>query len=56
MKKRIAALLLSMAMVATMIPVNMVSAAPESKDNLDEVIEAQEEDLGTNVAPQARCV
>ena len=53
MKKRIAALLLSMAMVATMIPVNMVSAAPESKDNLDEVIEAQEEDLGTNVAPQA---
>ncbi|MFR8239148.1 MAG: beta-L-arabinofuranosidase domain-containing protein, partial [Dorea sp.] len=41
MKKRIAALLLSVAMVATMIPVNMVSAAPG------------EEDLGTNVAPQA---
>lgn len=57
MKKRIAALLLSMAMAATMIPANIVSAAPESKDSLDEVIELQEADsslptLTVDMAPE----
>ena len=59
MKRRVASILLSMAMVATMVPANLVSAAPKTEETAVQSTESQEEDsqeenLGMNVATRAK--
>lgn len=59
MKRRVASILLSMAMVATMVPANLVMAAPNNGEAAVQSTESedegsQEENLGMNVATRAK--
>lgn len=59
MKRRVASILLSMAMVATMVPANLVMAAPDNGEAAVQSTESedegsQEENLGMNVATRAK--